>query len=129
MKAASDVRVTLSVVRDAFRWNVWNRQATRISKSVLTTSVVRYEDLVEHPAPVLERVTGALDLPAIVVDGQRVPRVRDHVIWGSRGAKAGVATLALDDAWRTQSPRIRRALAWGLTTPTRRRYGYRSWRR
>ena len=119
----SAARQLVSIARDARRWVAWNADAASLAARA-PLSTVRYEDLVADPAPTLARVTSELGLPAPAVDGRRVERARQHVVWGNRRARAGAVELVLDDAWRRDASPVERAVVSALTVTGRRRHRY-----
>ncbi|MCW2698987.1 MAG: sulfotransferase [Blastococcus sp.] len=92
--------------------------------------LLRYEDFVATPGPVLEELAefaglslapGALDF----LDGSSVMLSPSHTVAGNpMRFRTGATTLRRDDAWRSELPRGRRWLVSVLTAPLLARYGY-----
>jgi hypothetical protein len=90
---------------------------------------VRYEDLVRHPAAVIQSIVTFAGEPAGdlgFVDEQEVQlSVRPHTVFGNPVRfREGAVRLHLDDEWHHRMRRSDATLVRSLTAPLRLRYGY-----
>jgi hypothetical protein len=107
-------------------WNpalrhLWRRRADRYE-------LVRYEDLIRHPRPTLERITDFVGLSGAAlpfIDDRTVSVTTTHAIAGNPAKFVqGPVRLTLDDEWRRHMRSSRRCLVTTLTWPLLWRYGY-----
>jgi hypothetical protein len=88
---------------------------------------VRYEDLVKRPRETIEGIGAALgmELDTTSVGDGEVLLTPGHAASGNPDRHvSGSVPLRLDEAWRTEMPRLDKALVGALTFPVARRYGY-----
>ncbi len=92
------------------------------------TRLLRYEDFVAAPRPVLAELAGFAGLPSDdgpFVDDATVLLSPSHTVAGNpMRFRTGPIALRRDDAWRARLPRARRMLVSTLTAPLLARYGY-----
>lgn len=91
---------------------------------------LRYEDLIESPAPSLEGILRQLgvssDALSPVIDGNRVQLSPKHTVWGNpMRFRKGEIELVLDDEWRRAMKSADRGIVTAMTLPLLQRYGYR----
>ncbi|MGI8986606.1 MAG: sulfotransferase [Nocardioidaceae bacterium] len=121
-------RAMRQVVR---RWVTVNTMIGRLSGCGVPILLVRYEDLVDDPVPVMEsvlRLTGAEpvagDLDFIGPEG--VHTGVSHAASGGRVRfRTGPMPLKLDEAWRRELPRWKQVVTSTVCKPLMGRYGYR----
>ena len=117
---------SLSAWRTAGTWIAANIVAERAASRSVALHV-RYEDLVQDPGHVLNRVGELVDLDLETVAdhlaaGRALPA--GHGISGNRVRHSGTLSLNPDEDWRSSAPAsIRRVMA--MTAPLAHRYGYR----
>lgn len=112
------------------RWVTVNASVRWLRRVGVPSVLVRYEDLVAHPARELARIA-ALHGPAaapgdlaFLADGGVRPNAT-HTIAGSRIRHSkGVLPLRLDEEWRTRLPARDRRLVTLATSVSRWRYDY-----
>lgn len=116
----------------AAAWSAWNLSIEALwARRGQRYLRVRYEDVVTAPRAVLTEVAAFAGLDprdvATVVDDQRVLRMGTvHTVAGNHVRfRTGDVPLVLDQRWRTGMPDDARRTVTRLTTPLRRRYGYR----
>jgi hypothetical protein len=113
------------------RWVTVTLMTACLRRLGVPTALVRYEDLVRDPAPVLRRIAAVStgdpdpDLSGILTpEGLRVGG--SHTVAGGRvRMRTGRMPLRLDEEWRTALPSRLRRFVSAATWPLRRRYGYR----
>ncbi len=116
----------------AWRWTYSNLLAERSRGRVAAFRQLRYEELIESPEATLRGICewAGLERPKLdFVDGvtARLDRSSHLVSGNPMRFDRGSVTLQPDTRWRTEMPKIDRALVSALTWPLRRRYGYRGW--
>jgi hypothetical protein len=122
LAGAGRVRQLASVARDGWRWGRWNDDADALARGRDRHALVHYEDLTGDVGAELARVTSSHGIPAPHVDGARVRRARDHVVWGNRRAVSGEVEVVADDAWRRQASAVERGVVGALTLRARQRH-------
>jgi hypothetical protein len=109
-------------------WNSSNYLAEALLRRGDTPFVrVRYEDLVKRPRETIEGIGAALgmELDTTSVGDGEVLLTPGHAASGNPDRHvSGSVPLRLDEAWRTEMPRLDKALVGALTFPVARRYGY-----
>jgi hypothetical protein len=120
-------RTTRQIVR---RWVTVNVMIERLRRRGIPVHTVRYEDLVSDPRAAMiallelwGRRPGPGDLDFLGPDG--LQGGASHAIAGGRvRMRTGPIQLRLDEAWRRELPRWKRAVTVACTYPLMRRYGY-----
>jgi hypothetical protein len=87
---------------------------------------VRYEDLVQAPLQVIDRILNRVSLKAPLSLDSTETRDNRHQLYGNamRFKILSLAELKEDVAWKTEMPPTYWGLVAGLTWPLRRRYDY-----
>lgn len=118
----------LEIWRSGFLWLLWNVLADRWwPRGQERNLVVRYEDLMEDPAAVVERILGmtGLHLPPGLVRQHSVILSPTHSVAGNPGRHdIGEVQLRVDAEWQDAMPLAQRVLVTVLTLPGLRRFGY-----
>lgn len=128
--AGEDLMTRYSPSRSAALWMGHNLCFALLRRLGARTRLLRYEDFVAAPAPVLEELTAFAGLPAApggrdFLDGSDVVLSPSHTVAGNpMRFRTGPITLRRDDAWRTELPRGERRLVSLLTLPLLARYRY-----
>jgi hypothetical protein len=116
-------------VYSAMSWNARNvlseyvgrRQGDRYLR-------VRYEDFVDSPREILERIVGLVGVGQreLPVEGERTLLIEpNHTVWGNKSRfRTGRVSLQRDSAWREQMSLREILLVTSLTWPLLRRYDY-----
>lgn len=111
-----------SALKTALVWNASNAVASALlSRPRRRYLSVRYEDLVQDPCAVLERILRFIGRPdaalPVRLDGSATV-VRGHLIAGNP-IRYGEGDIAVreDDEWKREMPRIDRMLVTALTAP------------
>ncbi len=117
----------------AVRYIGYNELVDRLGRRWLDPRRVSYEDLVADPVATTRSMLDHIDRSdlavAELVDPSTglVPVGTDHTIDGNPMRHGtGPVELRLDERWRTDMARPRRAMVTALTYPWLRRYGYRA---
>lgn len=114
--------------RSGFLWLLWNVLADRWwPRGQGRNLVVRYEDLMDDPAAVVERILGmiGLGLPPGLVRQHSVILSPTHSVAGNPGRHdTGEVPLRVDAEWQQAMPAAQRVLVTVLTLPGLRRFGY-----
>lgn len=98
---------------------------TVLPRLSISTSIVRYEDLVLAPRQVLRRLTGVSEDDLAFVQGNDVNLKAGHLVAGNQvRLRSGVLPLREDDAWRTGLTNGRRRGVELVTWPMMRGYAY-----
>jgi hypothetical protein len=119
-----------SPARSAALWTGHNLFFGLLGRLGTTTRLLRYEDFVNSPGPVLGELASFAGLRADgealgFLDGATATLSPSHTVAGNpMRFRTGPTTLRRDDAWREQLPRRRRWLVAALTAPLLARYGY-----
>jgi hypothetical protein len=119
-----------SPARSAALWTGHNLFFGLLGRLGTTTRLLRYEDFVNSPGPVLGELASFAGLRADgealgFLDGATATLSPSHTVAGNpMRFRTGPTTLRRDDAWREQLPRRRRWLVAALTGPLLARYGY-----
>jgi hypothetical protein len=117
--------------RSALRWAVWNRALERLGERRFRSyGRVTYEEFLDDPQGVSERLLETLDLPGdlrSVFAAPGIVRVGvQHAVTPSRRPPMhGLVALAPDLEWQQRMTATDRSTVAALTWSTRRRYGYR----
>ncbi len=104
------------IVSDPF--GGWSRHATAWTRRPGPTVVVRYTELVQHPAATMANALGALDVDLCLRGGELPSFAELHDKWPSffRRGQTG--------AWRDEMPPELHALFWSKHGDVMRRLGY-----
>jgi hypothetical protein len=125
-KRARNPPVYGSLQRCMWVWMVQNALLEWMARGVRHRTLVRYEDLVRDPLPILAGILRGLDLghPAPLPDLEQVRPT--HGLGGSGRARVGAGGLRLvpDEEWRGRIPALRRIVLGVQGYPTLRRFGY-----
>lgn len=119
-----------SPARSAVLWAGHNLCLGVLGRLGTARLLLRYEDFVAEPRPVLSRLAdfAGLDLPAGALEFVSDGGVRlgsSHTVSGNPVRfSTGPLRLRRDDTWRSRLPRRRRLLVSLLTLPLLARYGY-----
>lgn len=117
-----------SPTRASALWVGHNLLFGLLGRTGTRTRLLRYEDFVAAPRPVLAELAGFAGLPAgdgPFVDDATVLLSPSHTVAGNpMRFRTGPIALRRDDAWRARLPRARRMLVSTLTAPLLARYGY-----
>jgi hypothetical protein len=125
--AGEDLMIRYSPARSAALWVGHNLFLWLLGRLGTARYLLRYEDFVADPAPVLAELAAFAGLPAdvdVVRDGAVVLSPSHTVSGNPMRFRTGPTPLRRDDAWREQLPRRRRLLVSALTGPLLARYGY-----
>ena len=128
--AGEDLMTRYSPSKSAALWTGHNLFFWLLGRLGTPTRLLRYEDFVAAPGPVLEDLAGFADLPTgdgalDFLDGSSATLSPSHTVAGNpMRFRTGATTLRRDDAWRRELPRPRRWLVTMLTAPLLARYGY-----
>jgi hypothetical protein len=127
---AEEFRVRRKPPKASEKWVWMNLSFDALRKLGVTTSRVRYEDLVRSPRDELLRIMREVGTPVepddlTFVHEGRVDLPADHFAAGSRmRMDAGGISLVLDEAWRRELPDRDRRVVTAISWPLLRRYGY-----
>jgi len=116
-----------SPTRSSVLWTGHNLLFALLRRLGTPVRLLRYEDFVAAPGPVLDGLAAFAGLPGSgdVVEGDTVELAPSHTVAGNpMRFRTGRISLRRDDAWRTRLPRGRRRLVTALTAPLLLRYGY-----
>jgi hypothetical protein len=117
-----------SPIRSSALWVGHNLLFGLLGRLGTSTRLLRYEDFVAAPRPVLAELAGFAGLPSDdgpFVDDATVLLSPSHTVAGNpMRFRTGPIALRRDDAWRARLPRARRLLVSALTAPLLARYGY-----
>ena len=119
------------VAASALRWSLYAVLFEALTLLSVPVLVVRYEDLLRDPRGTVARVLDFAGRPDLTrsLDHLRVDAIElgsHHTVAGNpMRFQTGQVELRVDEAWRTAMPARDRALVTRLTSPLRRRYGYR----
>lgn len=116
-------------LRTAVEWDVFNALFDVLRTLGVSTTRVRYEDLVRTPRPEVARIVefcgAGDDVPLPFVDDDTVHLPADHSVAGNPTRfTVGEVPLRLDEAWRELMSRHTKALVTALTAPGLVGYGY-----
>jgi hypothetical protein len=118
-----------SASKSAALWAVWNWTAKKLfSPDATRYMLVRYEDLLASPKAVVGRIAAFVgeedsDLPFI--DDRTVALAPTHSVAGNPSRfQTGSVQMKIDDAWRSNMRRSRRAVVTTITWPLLRSFGY-----
>jgi len=114
--------------KSAALWMLWNTTSQRFWGAGPRSFRVRYEDFIEAPRPVIERIATLVGEGPSGLPFASETEVRLETTHGVAGNPSrfttGTVSLKLDDAWRRDMrPRDRR-LVTTITAPLAYRYGY-----
>lgn len=117
---------TYSPGRAAVDWMLRNLEVHAAKLVGVPVTVVRYEDVVEAPGPVLTALATEIGLPdAPVLRDHAVTLTMDHTVAGNpMRFRRGELTLVSDDAWRDNLPVRDQRLVGAVTAPLAIPYGY-----
>lgn len=116
--------------RTALRWVADNALFETMGRVGTDHLLIRYEDLIDNPRAVVERVLEHLGMPVTVgmldfVTEDSVTLGSDHSVWGNpMRLRTGTERLRQDDGWRTGLSARDRRLVTALSSPGLLRYGY-----
>jgi len=114
----------------ARRWMTVNLMFEVFAAQGTPTVRVRYEDLVRRPDEAMRAVLALVGRPTTAralsfLDGTTMTTGGSHAVAGGRiRMRTGPLHLRLDEAWRTELPRWRRAVTVLVCWPLMRKYGY-----
>lgn len=122
-----------AAARTAALWVLANVQAMWVRRQVGAEAAVliRYEDLLTDPKPVLRRVGEVIgldlgDVQAALAEG--LPITVGHNIAGNRLRMRGRFGLQFDVEWQERLPQRDKRIVWAIAGPLMRRFGYeRQW--
>jgi hypothetical protein len=117
------------LLRSSMYWTASNYAADAVRRALPSAQsmLVRYEDFVEQPRSVIERIVRAIeesgDLP---FDGDRLVRLGiHHTVTGNPDRfRTGLVEIRFDDRWLGEMPTPTRAAVTALTIPLLGRYRY-----
>ena len=117
------------VVKTALSWILVNFQAALIirQRQVRNRAVVRYEDLVQHPAVALKAIGDSMGLSCrmLIEKIQNcTPFAPGHTVAGNRMRMVKEVSIQLDDSWHVQLLPNDRKTVWRVAGWLARRYGY-----
>jgi hypothetical protein len=116
----------MSVVKSSALWLAWNAAAPALFRG--RSMLVRYEDLVADPRPVVDSIlafAGHDAGGAPFLDERTVSLGTSHTVAGNPDRlRAGPVQVRLDQAWTREMARPQRALVTAMTTPLLGRYDY-----
>jgi glycosyltransferase involved in cell wall biosynthesis len=118
-----------SPVRSALEWNVMNGLLQSLKYSNANYLKVHYEELVQDPRAVLERILSGLGQqlpPGDILTGDHVVELGvDHTLSGNPNRfEQGGVKIKPDIEWQTKMPARQKAVVTGLTLPLLWSYGY-----
>ena len=89
-------------LKEAFKWEIWNRVIHRLFSETPSYQVVRYEDFASHPHDSVARILQLIDSDAEnPVHDQSIDLSQNHVLWGNPfRMKRGKTAIYLDEKWR-----------------------------
>lgn len=120
---------TMSPVKSAVLWNIWNTAAERLQKlHPARYAQLRYEDLVAHPQTSIERIvsmTGTCRTSLSFINGNKVRLDRTHTISGNPNRfRSGDVELRADEEWRNAIAGSHHRIVTSLTRSLLAKYGY-----
>jgi hypothetical protein len=121
---------THAMWRTAPRWSLFQLEMRAVAARADAGALVRYEDVVRRPEPVLRSALERLGLPVppgafAHVEGQVVTLVPSHGLAGNPSrATNGPVTLRADEAWRTSLSRGQQTVLAALGLPGLAACGY-----
>ncbi len=126
--APREFKETMSPVRSAALWTIWNSLCDGLFATGPDFRRVRYEDLVEHPWATLAALHRWIGVPMddrIFVGQHRVVLGATHTVAGNADRmRTGTVAIRPDDEWRhAQTDEVRRtvtAISWPMLV----RHGY-----
>ena len=129
-EAANELMPVYSPARTAGRWLSDNLGFEALARRVPTVRM-RYEDFLTDPVHWLQRIGALVDLDASQLDlsfldgdTATLSTVMHSVAGNPLRFGRSETTLRLDDAWRSELPRLDRNLVTSITAPLLEAYGY-----
>ena len=113
-------------LRSALEWDVAQWAASRLTRRVVPSITIRYEDFVAEPASAVRRVLQLMgEVAEPPLDGTRVRLTPGHAVSGNpMRFESGVVTIREDDHWLEALPSSSRRLVSALTWPGLAAHGY-----
>ncbi len=117
------------VHRSSSEWMLENSLLFVDRSKPASYTIVRYEDLVRHPATVLTRIATAIGEPSISAEFLDTDREvwlgTSHTVAGNPGRfHSGQTAIAADDEWENSMPTGQRLLVTAMTAPLLHTFGY-----
>jgi hypothetical protein len=118
----------MSVLKSSSLWLAWNAVTPALFREGDRYRVVRYEDLVARPRPVVDDLlafAGHTGNGTPFVGDRTVALERSHTVAGNPNRlESGPVELREDQTWTTALGRPQRALVTAVTTPLLGRFDY-----
>lgn len=111
--------------RSALEWDVANLAAVWLTRRVVRSTRLRYEDLTAEPRRAMAGVIDLLGVGEAPVEGNRVRLGSGHAVSGNpMRFDRGVVTIRNDDSWHREMAGTARAQVTALTWPGLLSFGY-----
>lgn len=118
-----------STLRSSVEWDAFNVLFGADRRRPRTYTLIRYEDLVQRPGPIMAALADTVGEPGVASQlrstRDEVTLTVSHTVAGNPSRfSSGRTRISADEEWRSAMPPGQRLLVTAVTAPVLHRYGY-----